>query len=76
MAFFAIINELLRDGHRNLEFHIVHLLEPAPHTQTGTAHLQTTELCILMVKVPRNYHVVKSPPPPPPPGGVGGEGGV
>ena len=31
-----------RQGHRNLEFHIVHLLEPAPQTQTATAHLQTT----------------------------------
>ena len=31
-----------RQGHRNLEFHIVHLLEPAPKTQTATAHLQTT----------------------------------
>ena len=45
MDFFVIINELLRDkvkDHRNLEFHIVHLLEPAPQTQTATAHLQTT----------------------------------
>ena len=42
MAFFVIINELLRQGHHNLEFHIVHLLEPAPQTQTATAHLQTT----------------------------------
>ena len=32
----------MRQGHRNLEFHIVHLLEPAPQTQTATAHLQTT----------------------------------
>ena len=31
-----------RQGHCNLEFHIVHLLEPAPQTQTETAHLQTT----------------------------------
>ena len=31
-----------RQGHRNLEFHTVHLLEPAPQTQTATAHLQTT----------------------------------
>ena len=31
-----------RQGHHNLEFHIVHLLEPAPQTQTSTAHLQTT----------------------------------
>ena len=31
-----------RQDHRNLEFHIVHLLEPAPQTQTATAHLQTT----------------------------------
>ena len=31
-----------RQGHRNLEFHIVHLLEPAPQTQTATAHWQTT----------------------------------
>jgi len=31
-----------RQGHRNLEFHIVNLLEPAPQTQTATAHLQTT----------------------------------
>ena len=31
-----------RQGHRNLEFHIVHLLKPAPQTQTATAHLQTT----------------------------------
>ena len=31
-----------RQGHHNLEFHIVHLLEPAPQTQTATAHLQTT----------------------------------
>ena len=29
-------------GHRSLEFHIVHLLEPAPQTQTATAYLQTT----------------------------------
>ena len=42
MAFFVIINELQRHGHRNLELHIVHLLEPAPQTQTATAHLQTT----------------------------------
>ena len=45
MAFFVIINELLRDkvkDHGNLEFHIVHSLEPAPQTQTATAHLQTT----------------------------------
>ena len=40
MSFFVIINEL--QGHRNLEFHIVHLLEPAPQTQTATSHLQTT----------------------------------
>ena len=32
----------MRQGHRNLEFHIVHWLEPAPQTQTATAHLQTT----------------------------------
>ena len=44
-----------RQGHRSLEFHIVHLLEPAPQTQTA------------MVKVPRYYHVVKSP--------LGGGGG-
>ena len=25
-----------------MEFHIVYLLEPAPQTQTATAHLQTT----------------------------------
>ena len=31
-----------RQGHRNLEFRIVHLLKPAPQTQTATAHLQTT----------------------------------
>ena len=31
-----------RQGHRNLEFHIVHLLEPAPQIQTAAAHLQTT----------------------------------
>ena len=31
-----------RQGHRSSEFHIVHLLEPAPQTQTATAHLQTT----------------------------------
>ena len=31
-----------RQGHRNLEFHIVHWLESAPQTQTATAHLQTT----------------------------------
>ena len=60
-----------RQGHRNLEFHIVHLLEPAPQTQTATAHLQTAELCTLMVKVPRICHVVKSPR-----GGGGGGGGI
>ena len=38
MAFFVIINELLRDKVTA----IVHLLEPAPQTQTATAHLQTT----------------------------------
>ena len=44
MAFFFCHNKWVakRQGHRNLEFHIVHLLEPAPQTQTATAHLQTT----------------------------------
>ena len=36
------MNELLRECHHDLEFRIVHLLEPAPQTQTATAHLQTT----------------------------------
>ena len=34
-----------RQGHRNLEFHMVNSLEPAPQTrtlETATAHLQTT----------------------------------
>ena len=44
MAFFCGHNEWVakRQGHCSLEFHIVHLLEPAPQTQTATAHLQTT----------------------------------
>ena len=49
---------------------MVHLLEPAPQTQTATAHLHgQPELCTLMVKVSRNYHVVT---PPPRGGGLGG----
>ena len=31
-----------RRCHRDLEFRMVHLLEPAPQTQTAPAHLQTT----------------------------------
>ena len=43
-SFFFFHNKWVakRQDHRNLEFHIVHLLEPAPQTQTATAHLQTT----------------------------------
>ena len=37
-----------RQGHHNLEFHIVHLLAPAPQTQTATAHFSADNLnCVL-----------------------------
>ena len=43
MAFFVVMNELLRNKViAILVFHIVHLLKPVPQTQTATAHLQTT----------------------------------
>ena len=64
-----------RQGHRNLEFHIVHLLEPAPQTQTAIAHLQTTWTVYFdghgTQKLPCGK-MVKFPPG----GGGGGGGGV
>ena len=63
-----------RQGHRNLEFHIVHLLEPAPQTQTATAHLQTTWTVYFDGQGTQKLPCGKLPPPPP--RGVGGGGGI
>ena len=59
-----------RQGHRNLEFHIVHLLEPAPQTQTATAHLQTTWTVYFDGQGTQKLPCGKIPPP------GGGEGGI
>ena len=61
-----------RQGHRNLEFHIVHLLEPAPQTQTATAHLQTTWTVYFDGQGTQKLPCGKISPPPPPRGGGGG----
>ena len=56
----------------------MHLLESLSTTNSNSS-LADNLNCVLtlMVKVPRNYHVVKSPPPPPGGGGGGGlEGGI
>ena len=57
-----------RQGHRNLEFHIVHLLESAPQTQTATAHLQTTWTVYFDGQGTQILYVTR--------GGGGGGGGV
>ena len=64
-----------RQGHRNLEFHIVHLLEPAPQTQTATAHLQTTCTVYFDGQGTQKLPCGKIPPPPHPPRGWGWRGG-
>ena len=61
-----------RQGHRNLEFHIVHLLEPAPQTQTATAHLQTIWTVYFDGQSTQKLPCGKIPPPPSPRGGGGG----
>ena len=42
MAFFVIINELLRDKASQFGIPYIAFIRPAPQTQTATAHLQTT----------------------------------
>ena len=70
-----------RQGHRNLEFHIVHLLEPALQTQTATAHLQTTWTVYFDGQGTQKLPCGKIRPTPTPRGGGGGwgwggEGGI
>ena len=48
----------------------MHVLEQHHRHKQQQLTCRQPELCALMVKVPRNYHVVKSPG-----GGGGGEGG-
>ena len=60
-----------RQGHRNLEFHIVHLLEPAPQTQAATAHLQITLTVYFDGQGTQKLPCGKIPP-----GGRGGEAGI
>ena len=62
-----------RQGHRNLEFHIVHLLEPAPLTQTATAHLQTTWTVYFDGQGTQILPCGKKSHPHPPRGGGGGD---
>ena len=56
-----------RQGRRNLEFHIVHLLEPAPQTQTATAHLLIAWTVYFDGQGTQKLPCGKVPPPPPPP---------
>ena len=58
-----------RQGHRNLEFRIVHWLEPAPQTQTATPHLQTTWTVYFDGQSTQKLPCGKIPP-------AGGGGGV
>ena len=72
MAFFCHNKRVAkRQGHRNLECNIVHLLEPAPQTQTATAQMQTTWSVYFDGQGTQKLPCGKIPPPPPRGGGGG-----